>query len=82
MSAAFLIFEDRKAVQISQIVSIQALDDEDIDPRTGHRPRPMPENAQTRVDTRSGFFWTSTPFDDVIEQLILATHPLTGDAHG
>lgn len=84
MSFTFLIFEDHKAVNVEHIVQLSALTDADRDPRTGSYNRPIPADAATRVDTRSGFFYTSTEFDEVIEQLIMATQTLavqSGSAH-
>lgn len=70
MKTAFLLLDDDKAVQLCQIVQISAMGDDEIDPRTGHRPRPIPAEAQTRIDTTSGYFWTSTPYTDVIERIV------------
>lgn len=65
----FLVFsQDEQAVAVDAIVSFAAV-------KETERHRPVPINAQTRIDTRSGYFYVTTPFAEVIEQLAVLEVP-------
>lgn len=61
----FMVFtEDEHAVALDHITGFSAV-------LESERHRPVPINAQTRIDTRSGYFYVTTPFAEIVEQLQL-----------
>lgn len=78
----FMVLDDEQAVQLQHITSMRALNDQDIDLRTGEYPAGVPKGARSRVDTIRGYFYTATPFDELIERLSLVSRALAGDDRG
>lgn len=66
--SAFLILADRKAVQVDKIVGFSEVPDDEKGERFS---RIVPADSQTRIDTVQGFFYTTTPFEEVVEQLLV-----------
>lgn len=61
----FLVFaDDDHAVALDKVVGFSAVKEEE-------RHRPMPAGAQTRIDTVQGYFWVTTSFSEILDQILL-----------
>ncbi len=76
----FVMFTDDKfAVRYDQITAVRQLDERDIDTRTGDLRKGIPADAVTEVVTARGTYYTSVPFEEIVEMLVELGQPEVSD---
>jgi hypothetical protein len=66
--AAFINLEhDGLVIAVGEIVAVRALNDSDIDPRTGTTALGIPDDARTQIICNRGSYYVTADISEVID---------------